>query len=129
MPAEIGEMQVSESVFIEGDFIALIVFSILLPVGIYIYMMWKKAISRTIVLLLDIILIAISGIDVFLLQRLAALAKTSPSLFDDIIFASEISVALYLLPLLFAGIGMNLISHILISHLGAAEKRFDREHR
>ena len=47
MLAEIGEMQVSESVFIEGDFIALIVFSILLPVGIYIYMMWKKAISRT----------------------------------------------------------------------------------
>ena len=31
MPAEISEMQVSESVFIEGDFIALIVFSILLP--------------------------------------------------------------------------------------------------
>src|ERR1035437_830535 len=129
MPAEIGEMQVSESVFIEGDFIALIVFSILLPVGIYIYMMWKKAISRTVVLLLSIILIAISGIDVFLLQRLTAMAKTSASLFDDIFFASEMSVALYLLPLLFAGIGMNLITHILISHLGAAEKRFDREHR
>jgi hypothetical protein len=125
MPAEIGEMQVSESVFIEGDFIALIVFSILLPVGIYIYMMWKKAISRTVVLLLSIILIAISGIDVFLLQRLTAMAKTSASLFDDIFFASEMSVALYLLPLLFAGIGMNLISHILISHLGDAEMRFD----
>src|ERR1039458_7998552 len=107
MPAEIGEMQVSESVFIEGDFIALIVFSILLPVGIYIYMMWKKAISRTVVLLLSIILIAISG---FLLERLTAMAKTSASLFDDIFFASEMSVALYLLPLLFAGIGMNLIS-------------------
>ena len=112
MLAEIGEMQVSESVFIEGDFIALIVFSILLPVGIYIYMMWKKAISRTVVLLLSIILIAISGIDVFLLERLTAMAKTSASLFDDIFFASEMSVALYLLPLLFAGIGMNLISHI-----------------
>ncbi len=41
-----------ESIFIQGDFFALIVFSILLPVGIDIYMMWKKAISRTVVLLL-----------------------------------------------------------------------------
>ena len=97
-------MQVSESVFIEGDFIALIVFSILLPVGIYIYMMWKKAISRTIVLLLDIILIAISGIDVFLLQRLGAMARNSPSLYDDMLFASEVSVALYLLPCFLQGL-------------------------
>jgi glycopeptide antibiotics resistance protein len=129
MLAQIGEMQVSESVFIEGDFFALIIFSILLPIGIYIYMIWKKSISRTTVLLLGIILIAISGIDVFLLQRLTAMAKTTPSLVDDIFFASESSVALYLLPLLFAGIGVNLISHILISHLGDAERRFDREHR
>jgi hypothetical protein len=45
------------------------------------------------------------------------------------LFVSEVSVALYLLPLLFAGVGMNLISHILISHLEDAEKRFDREQR
>ena len=77
MLAQIGEMQVSESIFIEGDFFALIIFSILLPMGIYIYMIWKKSISRTTVLLLGIILIAISGIDVFLLQRLPAMAKTT----------------------------------------------------
>jgi hypothetical protein len=81
------------------------------------------------VLLLGIILIVVSGVDVFLLQRLGAMAKSSPSLIDNIIFASEISVALYVLPLLFAGIGMNLISHILINHLGDAERRFDREQR
>ena len=92
-------------------------------------MMWKKAFSRTVVLLLGILLIVISGIDVFLLQRLGAVARNSPSLYDDMLFASEVSVALYLLPLLFAGVGMNLISHILINHLGDAEKRFDREQR
>src|ERR1022692_2607975 len=77
---------------------------ILLPIGIYIYMMWKSSISRTLVLLLGIVLIVVSGIDIFLLQRLAVLTKTTPSLFDDKIFASELSVAFYLLPLLFAGI-------------------------
>ncbi len=119
----------SDSVFIGSDIFALIIFSILLPIGIYIYMMWKSSISRTLVLLLGIVLIVVSGIDVFLLQRLAVLTKTTPSLFDDKIFASELSVAFYLLPLLFAGIGMNLISHILISHLNDAERRSDLEDR
>jgi glycopeptide antibiotics resistance protein len=75
-------MQMSERVFMQGDFFAPIVFSILLPFGIYIYMMWKKAISRAVVLLLGIILIVVSGIDVFLLQRLGAMARNSPSLYD-----------------------------------------------
>jgi len=118
----------SEDVFIEVYFLALIIFSVLLPVGIYIYMMWKKAISRTTVLLLGIILIVISGIDVFLLQHLTGLAKTSLSSIDDMFFTHEFSVALYLLPLLFAGVGVNMISHVLITHLIDAEKRFDREH-
>lgn len=114
---------------IEVDFIALIVFSILLPAGIYIYMMWKRAISRHTVLLFGVILIVLSGIDIFLLQHLRTMATNSSSLLDDMFFASEISVALYLLPVLFAGIGVNMISHILISHLVDAEKRFDQEHR
>jgi hypothetical protein len=92
-------------------------------------MMWKKVISRVVVLFLGVILIVVSGIDVFLLRRLAAMAKSSPSLYDDMLFSSEVSVALYLLPLLFAGVGMNIISHVLISHLSDAESRFDREHQ
>lgn len=119
----------AETVFIEVDFFALIIFSVFLPVGIYIYLMRKKAISRTTVLLLGIILIVISGIDVFLLQHLSKVAQTSVSSIDDMFFAHEFSVALYLLPLLFAGVGVNMISHILITHLIDAEKKFDREHR
>jgi hypothetical protein len=48
-------------------------------------------------------------------------------LIDDYFFASEISVALYLLPVIFASTGTNLISHILIRHLTEAERRFERE--
>ncbi len=118
-----------ESVFVEVEFFALIFFSLILPVSIYGFMMWKKVISRKTVLLFGAILIAISGVDIFLMQRLAGMAKTSSSLIDDRIFASEISVALYLLPVLFAGIGVNLISHVLTSHLVDAERQFDREQK
>ena len=118
-----------ESVFFEVEFVALIVFSVILPVSVYGYIMWKRAISRKAVLLFGAILIVISGVDIFLMQRLAGMAKNSPSLIDDKIFASEISVALYLLPALFAGIGVNMISHVLTTYLTDAERQFDQERR
>ena len=117
-----------ESVFLETEFFLLVVFSLILPVGIYAYMMWKSAISRKTVLLFGVILIVLAGVDVFLLQRLTELAKNSPSLIDDAIFVSELSVALYLLPALFGGVGINMVSHVLISHVAYAERLFDREH-
>lgn len=117
------------SAFAEIEFSLLIVFSIILPVSIYSYMMWKKAISRKTVLFFGISLIAIAGVSIYLLQRLNVIAKTSISMLDDRIFASEISIALYLLPLLFAGIGVNLISEILIRHLNDAERQYDQDHR
>jgi hypothetical protein len=123
----IKELQIIESVFVEVEFFALIVFSFILPVSIYGYMMWKRAISRKVVLLFGAILIGISGVDIFLMQRLAVMAKNSSSLIDARIFASEISVALYLLPALFAGIGVNLISHVLTNHLSDSERQFDQE--
>jgi hypothetical protein len=119
----------SHSAFAEIEFSLLIIFSIILPVGIYSYMMWKKAISRRSVLGFGVLLIAIAGISIYLLQRLNVIAKTSPSLLDDRIFASEVSIALYLLPLLFAGIGINLISDTLIRHLDDAERKYDQEHQ
>ena len=36
------------------------------------------------------------------------------------------ALGLYLLPALFAGIGINLVSHVLIHHLVSAERRFDQ---
>ncbi len=74
-------------------------------------------------------LILLAGIDVYLLKRLAVMAKDSASLLDDYIFSSELSVALYLLPALFAGVGINAISHILINHLTKSEKRYDQIHK
>ena len=38
-------------------------------------------------------------------------------------------MALYLFPATFGGIGVNVISHVLVQHLVEAEKRFAREHR
>ncbi len=119
----------NKSVFIEFDFFALIIFSMILPVSLYGYMMWKRVISRHTVLLFAVILIMLSGVDVFLLQRLKAMARLSTSLLDDTIFRSEISLALYLIPAVFAGIGVNMISHVLVSHVTDAENKFDREHR
>ncbi len=106
----------------------LIVCSMVLPFGIYGIILAKKVISRMTALLFGISLALLAGIDVFLLQSMATLAKATPSLVDDSIFVSELSVALYLFPVLFAGIGVNVVSHILISHLSLAERRFEREH-
>lgn len=118
----------SNSIFFEVEFLLLVLFTLIFPASIYGYMMWKKMISRLSVLMFGILLIVISGISIFLLQRLNTLAKSSLSNIADQIFSSEVSLALYLLPALFAGIGVNIISHLLISHLEQAEKKFDREH-
>ena len=48
-------------------------------------------------------------------------------LLDDVVFKSEFSAALYLLPLLSGAVGANLISHVLVQHLEEAEKRHERE--
>jgi SNF family Na+-dependent transporter len=122
--AQLGKTRMNATVFFEFEFFALVTSSLFLPIGIYTYMMRKRAISRSTVVALGIVLIALSGIDIFLLQRLTEMAKHSPSLLDDRLFASEVSTALYLLPALFAGIGVNVLSHVLISHLAEAERRF-----
>jgi len=77
---------------------------------------------------LGIILAAIAGLDVFLLQSMATAAKATSSLSDDAVFLSELSIALYLLPTMFGGIGINLVSHVLLRHLEKAERAFEREH-
>ena len=57
------------------------------------------------------------------------LAAKTASIVDDAVFLSEVGVALYVLPVLFGGIGVNLVSHVLVRHLTQAERRFDAEHR
>ncbi|BEU97703.1 hypothetical protein ACDW_34080 [Acidovorax sp. DW039] len=118
----------SLSVFVEMRFWLLVIFSLVLPAGIYGVLLASRSISSRAVLVFGIALVLISGVDVYLLQSLSSLAKTSPSLADDALFVSELSIALYVLPVVFGGIGVNLISHVLLRHLTEAEKRFEREH-
>lgn len=100
-------------------------FSLIIPFGIYVALLLKRAISRTTILFFGILMIVLSGIDIYLLRQLANIAKSTLAVTDDVFFVSELSVALYLLPALFAGIGINMISHVLTRHLDDAEKCFN----
>ena len=116
------------SVFMEVRFWLLVVFSVVLPAVLYAALMAIRAISRAAVAVLGLALVLVAGVDVYLLQSLALLARATLSVVDDAVFLSELSIALYVLPLMLGGIGVNLISHVLLRHLEHAEKRFERRH-
>lgn len=115
------------TVFVELKFWILVAFSLVAPVIIYGVLLGKRAVSRITVLVLGLALVAIAGLDMYLLQSLVQMAKETPSLADDAVFLSELTLGLYLLPALFAGIGINLISHVLIRHLDEAERQFEKD--
>jgi hypothetical protein len=121
-------MPLSIPVFAELEFWLLIAFSLVLPPSIYWFLLSRRTIAQTTVLLFGVALVAIAGLDVYLLQRLTSLAKLNPTLVGDSIFVSEVSLALYLLPAMFGGIGINLVSHVLVNHLSDAEKKFKVTH-
>ncbi|MGS0742882.1 hypothetical protein ACVBEF_13755 [Glaciimonas sp. GG7] len=113
------------SVFLRVEFFLLIAFSIVVPIGIFTLMLAKRAISRITVFIFSLALIVLAGINVILLRQLAHLATLTTSTLDSHVFSSEISIMLYLLPAVLAGIGVNVISHLLIAHLKHAEEQFD----
>ena len=115
-----------KTVFGEIRFWLLVLFSIIVPVAIYIGLLKRRNISRNTVLVFGMVLLLISGVDIYLLQVLSKMAKTSLSHWDNSVFLSELSMALYLLPITYGGIGVNLISHVLIRHLSRAERRFEQ---
>jgi len=117
----------SDTVFAHLRFWMLVIFSVVLPVCIYVVLLLKQAISRPTILAFGFALLAIAGVDLYLLQSLVVEAKLTPSLSDDVVFVSEITFALYLLPLTFGGIGVNIVSHFLVRHLDEAEKRFEKD--
>jgi len=117
------------SVFADIRFWLVLLVSVVAPLAIYGLMLAKRAISRYTALLLGVTLVAIAGFDVYVLQSLATAAKLTSSLADDAIYASEMSLALYLFPAMFGGIGVNVVSHVLVRHLVEAETRFEAERR
>jgi hypothetical protein len=110
-----------DSVFVKAEFFSLIATSIILPFMIFSRLNARKRIRRGSILLYGLFLISLGAIDVVLLKRLAIMSLKTPSLLDDYVFASEISAGLYLLPVISAGIGVNLLSHVLIGHLERVE--------
>lgn len=116
----------SDHVFFETEFILLLLFSFVVPGTVYTLLYRATSVSRKTVLFFAICLVAIAGFDAALLSRLRDMAAVSASTFDDRLFLGELRIALYLLPVVFAGTGVNLISHVLIHHLTEAEHKFDR---
>ncbi len=118
----------NNSVFFEFEFWLLVACSIVIPAGIYSVLLKKRAISHVTVLFLGVVLVLISGLDVYLMQTLKEMAKHTTSAIDDRFFVSELSIGFYLIPALFGGVGVNLVSHVLIRHLNDAENQFEKEH-
>ncbi|MBP9653488.1 MAG: hypothetical protein KBE19_03780 [Rhodocyclaceae bacterium] len=114
--------------FIKIEFFAWVGFALVFPLGIYSFMMMRRTISRGLVLLFGVMLVALAGASVVLMPILEEYARLSSDLLDNRLFNSEFSLALYLLPAVFAGLGTNIISHVLIQHLAEAEARYDRAH-
>ena len=117
------------TVFLHVKFWLLILFSSLLPIAIYWALLTRRAIAPLAVLVFGFALVFIAGVDVYLIQGLSAAAKLTSSSVDDAVFDSELTLALYAFPALFGGLGVNLISHVLIRHLGDAEQKFEKEHQ
>jgi hypothetical protein len=115
-----------QTVFVEIKFWLLVLFSLVVPVGIVWTCLTIRAVSRGHLLALGLVLVAIAGFDIYLLQALARMSRLTPSLADDAVFDSEITVGLYVLPALLAGVGVNVTSHVLIQHLTDAQRRLVR---
>ncbi len=120
------DLQSGITVFNELRFWALVVFSVVLPCVIYGALLTRRAVSPWVVLFFGLLLVLIAGVDVYLLQTLEAGARATLSRTDDALFASEVSTALYLLPALIGGVGVNITSHVLIRHLFGAERQFEQ---
>jgi hypothetical protein len=114
----------NQSVFVEIEFWLLVVFSVVMPAAIIWMCLTIRKVSRNHVLAVGLVLVAIAGIDIYLLQALKRRARETPSTADDVIFDSEITVGLYVLPALLAGLGVNIASHVVIQHLSDAQQRF-----
>ncbi|HEX4389242.1 MAG TPA: hypothetical protein VH109_11505 [Steroidobacteraceae bacterium] len=117
-----------QTVFVELQFWLLVLFSIVVPVAMVWICLTVKALSRGTVLAIGLALVAMAGFDFYLLQVLSRMAKETPSTADDAVFDSEVTIGLYLLPALLAGVGVNVTSYVLIQHLTDAQERFFRRY-
>jgi len=99
------------------EFWLLVLSSLALPLFMVVHLLRVQGIARRVLLFYAVSLLLLSGIDIILLQDVMALARHSVSLLDDTVFLSEYSLALYMLPLLAAGTGVNLLTFVITQHL------------
>lgn len=118
----------SGSVFVELRFWALMLMSFGVPTALYFTLHRRRAISPRTVLLLGLTLVGVAAADTSLLRSLQIEAAKTASTLDDF-FASEMAIGLYLVPALFGGVGIDLISSVLRAHLQAAEHRYRSERK
>ncbi len=116
----------NQNIYYETELILLVIFSVVIPAGIYGFLYSRISISRWTVMAFAMLLVAVAGIDVILLQSISEHARVTASLSDNKAFWGQLSLTLYLVPAVFAGLGVNVISHVLTNHLNEAEKKFDQ---
>lgn len=107
----------SDTVFVRAEFWTLVLLSLALPFGVVVMLLKKTVISRAALIASAALFIALAGVDVGLLQHVKAMARDTPGLGDNAFFLSEYSIALYLLPYIGAGIGINLLTYAITQHL------------
>ncbi len=118
----------TQNVFYEVEFVLLVLFSIVIPAGIYAFLFRKVSISRWTIGAFATVLLGVAGINVILLQHLSQVARPVGSMIHDKLLSGQVSLALYVFPLVFGGVAVNLLSHMLVSHLDEAEAAFEEEH-
>jgi EamA domain-containing membrane protein RarD len=118
----------TETGLVELRFWALIALSLAVPVGLYALLRKRRAISTRTTLLLGVTLVTVATVDTGLLHSLASGAAQTVTKLDDV-FASEMAIGLYLVPAMFGGVGIDLISTVLRNHLQAAEHRHRSGHK
>jgi hypothetical protein len=63
--------------------------------AIYVTLLFQRAVSRATILMVGLTLVAISGVNLFLPQRRQTMSKLTPSLLDDAVFNSEVTIGFF----------------------------------
>ncbi|WP_432726198.1 hypothetical protein [Variovorax sp. W6] len=113
------------TVFTQVRFWLLVLCSLIFPAAIFITLFVRREFSKKTVLAFGLLLIVLAGVDIFVLRALSLEAQATPSLADDIVFSSELSIALYIFPAAFGTFGLNMVSHVLMHYLKQKEARFE----
>lgn len=113
------------TVFTQVRFWVLVLCSLVCPAAIFVTLFVRREFSKKAVLAFGLLLILLAGVDIFVLRALSLEAQATPSLADDIVFSSELSIALYIIPAAFGTFGLNMVSHVLMHYLKQKEARFE----